>query len=191
MTDLNKNNIIECPQAAYTPYTRDKLLKVTYDLKTDIGDILKQIQKEYNESLDIDDDDEYIRIQSEIRERRKKFRAYSDFFISCYEVIDKFAYSELTDTNAVADVQENELSDSVIVSDNTTKTSDISKNEAVKESSVFTEQEFLTWLMTDSKVSELTARQYISDIHSIEKLYQTLFGDRKNCLALLRLKMLK
>lgn len=183
LTDLNKNNIIECPQAAYTPSSRDKLLKVTYDLKTDIGDILKQIQKEYNESLDIDDDDEYIRIQSEIRERRKKFRAYSDFFISCYEVIDKFAYSELTNTNAVADVQENELSDTVIVSDNTTKTSDISKNEAVKESSVFTEQEFLTWLMTDSKVSELTARQFISDIHSIEKLYQTLFGDRKKLLG--------
>lgn len=183
LTDLNKNNIIECPQTAYTSYTRDKLLKVTYDLKTDIGDILKQIQKEYNESLDIDDDDEYDRIQSEIRERRKKFRAYSDFFISCYEVIDKFAYSELTDTNAAADVQENELSGTVIVSDNTTKTSDISKNEAVEESYVFTEQEFLTWLMTDSEVSELTARQYISDIHSIEKLYQTLFDDRKKLLG--------
>lgn len=37
--------------------------------------------------------------------------------------------------------------------------------------------------MTDSKVSELTARQFISDIHSIEKLYQTLFGDRKKLLG--------
>ena len=46
-----------------------------------------------------------------------------------------------------------------------------------------TEQAFFEWLISECGVYESTTKQYISNIHSVEKLYQTLFGVRKNILG--------
>lgn len=197
--DIIKKNNIECPQAAYTTYTKEKLLKVTYDIQTDISNILKKIQKEYNEYIDIDDDIEYNKKQSEIRERRKKFRAYKDLFEACYETIDKFVYVEAADANATIDVQGSVPSDKNTMPDDIAESTDAEQDVVAEESNTsapetpqeeieeitegsnaFTEQAFLTWLISDKGVSEKNAEQYISNIHSIEKLYQTLFGERND-----------
>ena len=54
---------------------------------------------------------------------------------------------------------------------------------SIPDSPQLTEQAFLEWLVSEGGVSDSTAKQYISNIHSIEKLYQTLFGERKNFLG--------
>lgn len=57
----------------YTLLTKDYLTDHLSELKADISDVLKQIQKAYNESLDIDDKEEYHRVQSTIREKERDF----------------------------------------------------------------------------------------------------------------------
>ena len=62
-------------------------------------------------------------------------------------------------------------------------TNDLESINNIPDTQQLTEQEFFEWLVSEGGVSESTAKQYISNIHSIEKLYQTLFGIRRNILG--------
>ena len=177
----------------YTPQTKESLTKSLSDLKADVNDVLKKIQKAYNESFDIDDEEEYHRVQSEIRERRKRFRLYDDLLSSLLDAVDSYidisvltqsSNAEISDVeekpdtsesnNAVPIEEHSALDSSVSPTGNTPKTEPI-----LPDRPLLTERAFFDWLISDGGVSETTAKQYISNIHSIEKLYQTLYGVRK------------
>lgn len=181
----------------YTPQTKESLTKSLSDLKADVNDVLKKIQKAYNESFDIDDEEEYHRVQSEIRERRKRFRLYDDLLSSLLDAVDscidisvltQSSNAEISDVeakpdtsasnNAVPIEEHSALDSSVSPTGNTPKTEPI-----LPDRPLLTERAFFDWLISDGSVSETTAKQYISNIHSIEKLYQTLYGVRKNILG--------
>lgn len=150
--------------------------------------MLKKIQKAYNESLDIDDDEEYHRVQSEVRERRKKFRQYDNLLISLLDVVTSYVNIAKQAHSPALEFQDNELERSSHTDKTVPTVSEPEKGESVQtiepsDVSRFTEQAFFDWLVSDGGVLDSTAKQYISNIHSIEKLYQTLFGIRQNILG--------
>jgi hypothetical protein len=194
--DLIKyNNIVQKPDE-YTPISKDLLTKHISDLKADVNDILKKIQKAYNESLDIDDEDEYHRVQSEIRERRKRFRSYDELLTSLLDTATSYVNVNIKAVAAISEAHESELKKSVannidttaetvpVVSESVQTVTTPSEPETkIQDSSQLTEQVFFDWLVSEGGVTDSTAKQYISNIHSIEKLYQTLFGIRKNIIG--------
>lgn len=132
------------------------------ELKAKTNDTLRSIQKAYNESLDIDDDDEYSRVQSELREKRKKFRIYDEMLSGWINVIESCVNISVKP----------DLSDEV-------KTAVIStqSNPPIHESTNVSEHKFYSWLLYNARVSENTARQYISSIHTVEKQYRDIFSE--------------
>lgn len=165
----------------YTPLTKDSLINHLSELKADISDVLKQIQKAYNESLDIDDEEEYHRVQSEIRERRKRFRQYDALLASLLDAVTSYNNITMQSNSPISVVSDCELKKQIPETENT---STVSEPEiSTPDSPQLTGQAFFEWLVSEGGVSESTAKQYISNIHSIEKLYQTLFGVRKNLLG--------
>ena len=194
--DIIDSHAIKPNTDKYTPLTKDSLINKLSELKTDISNVLKQIQAAYNESLDIDDEEEYHRVQSNIRERRKKFRQYDELFSSLLDAVVSYnnisEQSELPDSKVIGNELDNSAHemDSVMTVSEHDATKSVptaitkpESNNIISNSSQFTEQAFFEWLVSDGGVSESTAKQYISNIHSIEKLYQTLFGVRNNLLG--------
>ena len=59
---------------------REALCSKIDDVSADLSDILKKIQKAYNETLEIEDEEEYHRVQKEMREKRNRFRALQELF---------------------------------------------------------------------------------------------------------------
>lgn len=180
----------------YIPLTKDSLTKHLSDLKADVSDILKKIQKTYNESLDIDDEEEYHRVQSEVRERRKKFRSYYEFLTSLLDAVTSYVNVNINAVAAIPEAYESEPEKTVdkniditvetvpVISESVQTVTTPPEPETKKQdSSQLTEQAFFDWLVSEGSVSDSTAKQYISNIHSIEKLYQTLFGIRKSILG--------
>lgn len=166
------------------------------ELKADVSDVLKKIQKAYNESLDIDDEEEYNRVQSEIRERRKRFRQYDELLASLLDTVTSYANITTLPHTSVSEVHDNELENTTPTDTVVPTVSEPEKTESVPavtnepeptnnipDTPQLTEQAFFEWLVSEGDVSESTAKQYISNIHSIEKLYQTLFGIRQNILG--------
>lgn len=180
----------------YTPLTKESLTKHLNDLKADVSDILKKIQKAYNESLDIDDEEECHRVQSEIRERRKKFRSYDELLTSLLDAVTSYVNVNIKAVAAVPEAHEPEPTKPVEKNIDTTAATVPVVSESVQtvttqpepetkapDSPQLTEQAFFDWLVSEGGVSDSTAKQYISNIHSIEKLYQTLFGVRRSILG--------
>lgn len=194
--DIIENSAIKPNSNKLTFFTKESLIEHLSKLKTDVGDILKKIQKTYNESLDIDDDAEYHRVQSDIREKRKRFRKYNDFLASLLETVKRYncitkqsnpfvpevsiteSEKQTYETKSLSAVSEHDTTESVSLIIAKSE-SDVNASDTPK----FTEQAFFEWLVSDGGVSESTAKQYISNIHNIEKLYQTLFGVRENLLG--------
>lgn len=178
----------------YTLLTKDSLTKHLSDLKADVSDILKKIQKAYNESLDIDDEEEYHKVQSEIRERRKRFRLYDDLLSSLLDAVTSYVNVSIKDVIAIPEALESEpekpsasdvdaTSETVLTVYEAVQTVTTQPETKIQDSPKLTEQAFFDWLVSEGGVSAATAKQYISNIHSIEKLYQTLFGIRKHLLG--------
>ena len=180
----------------YTLLTKDYLTDHLSELKADISDVLKQIQKAYNESLDIDDEEEYHRVQSAIREKRKRFRQYDDLLAALLEAVTSYnsitkqanlPISIICDDGSEKQIPGAESLSAVSEPDATKSVpTEITKTEpeiSTPDIPQLTEQAFFEWLVSEGGVSESTAKQYISNIHSIEKLYQTLFGMRNNLLG--------
>ena len=163
----------------YISYKKEELIVRIDELKTDIRDILYKTQKAYNESFDIDDEDEYQKVQIEIREKRKKYRLFDDLFNDYYEAVEKFAVIE-----APSDNKTEVISDKI---EPAAEKEDISYAPQqvldFEEQPDLSEQAFSTWLLTDRLASDTTIKQCILNIHRIEKLYQTLFGARENLLG--------
>lgn len=167
-----KMDYIESLETASVSYTKEKLLQKIDEFQRNIQDILKKIQKSYNESFDIDDDEEYRKVQEEFRRKRKKFRLFQELFDSYRETIEKDVSIKVT------------FSTFKEIANNTTKSLPLQPKVMKHTSPIeLTEQAFSDWLIANGNVSESTVRQYISNIHSMEKLYQMLFGKRKNLLG--------
>ena len=186
--DIIENRAIKPNSDKFTLRTKEDLTQYLNERKTDVRDVLKKIQKAYNESLDIDDEEEYHRVQSEVRERRKKFRQYDNLLISLLDIVTSYVNIATQAHSPALEFQDNELERSSHTDKTAPTVSEPEKGESVQtiepsDVSRFTEQAFFDWLVSDDGVSDLTAKQYISNIHSIEKLYQTLFGIRQNILG--------
>ena len=186
--DIIENRAIKPNSDKFTLRTKEDLTQYLNERKTEVRDVLKKIQKAYNESLDIDDDEEYHRVQSEVRERRKKFRQYDNLLISLLDVVTSYVNIATQSHSPALEFQDDELERSVHTDKTASTVSELEKGESVQtiepsDVSRFTEQAFFDWLVSDGGVSDSTAKQYISNIHSIEKLYQTLFGIRQNILG--------
>lgn len=122
-------------------------------------------------------------MQSEIREKRKKYRLFADLVNDYYEAVEKYVVIKANSDN------KNGIKDEVI--------SDITEEIREKENMAYesqqeldfeeqpnlSEQAFSTWLLTDRLASDTTIKQCILNVHRVEKLYQTIFGVRKNLLG--------
>lgn len=182
--DVISSHSIKYNSSESTVYTKDELLKTIDEISSDIGNILKTIQKAYNESFDIDDEEEYRKAQSEIRERRKKFRLYNELFTSYRDSVENFS--------SVKGISDKALNQTVeLISDPSSKClGRLEKNfleppnSSIAEKPIdLTEDAFLSWLLSNEEIAETTAKQYISNIHSIERLYQVIFGNREHILG--------
>ena len=169
-------------EKVYTPYTKDDLIKTINDLKADISSVLRKIQKAYNESLEIDDEDEYQRNQSKIRERRKKFKKYDDVLTSFRNAVEEYVSDKVYTSETESDDIIKPKQAPIVGTENTAEQFDFPQKTSVEGTPDHSEQAFFNWLISDGGVSEQTARQYISGIHSVEKIYQMVFGIRKNLL---------
>ena len=170
------NHKIEKNDHAIIKYTKWQLANVIDEFEDEIASILKKIQKSYNESLDIDDEEEYRKVQSEIRERRKKFRTYSELFASYRDVVENFT-AEAVNQAAESISDERKISEP---SETKLPMSELQNGAVVKNTIDLTEDAFLSWLLSNGEIAETTAKQYISNIHSIERLYQVIFGNREH-----------
>lgn len=174
----------------YTPLTKEKLLADITELKADTVGALKSIQKAYNESFDIDDESEFQRVQGDLRERRKKYRVFDELLSNWLNSIESYVRIHPHTSFPKTHSPKSALSKLVAETKNTSTIPDSTTSEFNPESEqnspikpLLTEQAFLEWLASNGNVTETTARQYISNIHSIEKLYQTVYGIRKNLLT--------
>lgn len=168
ITELN----IEQTDSEYIPYTKEILLTTIEELSADINDVLKKLRKAYNETIDIEDEEEYHRVQSEIREKIRKFRSYNELFSCYHKSVEEYVVIENAYSNDKEEIKPE------IVSEN----SEPEQETIADKSSYFTENNFFNWLVSDGSVSDTTAKIYISNIRSVEKLYQTIYGVRKNIL---------
>ena len=179
-----------------TLFNKESSAQYLSELKADVSDVLKKIQKAYNESLDIDDEEEYHRVQSEIRERRKRFRQYDELLASLLDTVTSYANIATQPHSSVPEVHDTDIDTTTPIDEAALTVSEPEKAESVPavtnepepinnipDTPQLTEQAFFEWLISEGGVSESTAKQYISNIHSIEKLYQTLFGIRRNILG--------
>lgn len=169
-------------EKVYTPYTKDELIKTINDLKTDVSAVLRKIQKAYNESLEIDDEDEYQRIQSEIRERRKKFKKYDDVLTSLRNAEEEYVSVKIPSSETASHDNIKPEQAPPVKTESTVDLDDSSRKISVEGTPDLSEQAFFNWLISDGGVSEQTSRQYISGVHSVEKIYQMVFGIRKKLL---------
>ena len=87
--DIVKNYNI-CPTSDYNPLKKELLISDINRIKADIEKTLKEIQKSYNEIFDIDDEDEYEKIQKELRDKRKIFRGFSALFDSYLSAVNSY-----------------------------------------------------------------------------------------------------
>ena len=177
------NHKIEKNDHAIIKYTKWQLANVIDEFEDEIASILKKIQKSYNESFDIDDEEEYRKAQSEIRERRKMFRSYNELFASYRDAIENFSYVKGISDNVLNQTIESISNDSKSL-DTLEKISSVPQNSSIAEKFIdLTEDAFLSWLLSNGEIAETTAKQYISNIHSIERLYQVIFGNREHILG--------
>lgn len=186
--DIIENRAIKPNSDKFALLTKEDLTQYLNEREADVRDVLKKIQKAYNESLDIDDEEEYHRVQSEVRERRKKFRQYDNLLISLLDIVTSYVNIATQAHSPALEFQDNEFERSSHTDKTAPTVSEPEKGESVQtiepsDVSRFTEQAFFDWLISDGGVLDSTAKQYISNIHSIEKLYQTLFGIRQNILG--------
>lgn len=175
---ISKNNIVPI-EGKFSPLTREALLSTIKALQSDVGTALKKIQREYNASLDIDDEEEFHKVQGKIREQRKKFRVFDELCTSYYDAVSNYSPVELNGKASDKVVDEIPKTISVSETSNPINIDDDSKPNETPQYP-FSEDKFLEWLIHDGNVAEITAKHYVSNIHSIEKLYQSLFGIRKN-----------
>lgn len=181
MTYITDNGIVKT-EDSFISYNKEELLVRIEDLKTDIRDILYRTQKEYNQSFDIDDEEEYQKVQKEVRERRRKYRNLDDIFTAYYEIINNYvAVKEISHNNLKAINEDypihtdQEVEDDVILeSEQEAQTEDIPD---------LSEQAFCNWLLSEIFAPDSTIKQSVLNIHRIEKLYQNLFGIRENLLG--------
>ncbi|MCD7811028.1 MAG: HIRAN domain-containing protein [Ruminococcus sp.] len=178
-SDIIEGHAIKQNSDIYTLQTKESLTRYLSELKADVSDILKKIQKSYNEALDIDDEEEYHRVQSEIRERRKKFRSYNDLLTSLLDSLTSYVNVSIKTVKNNIDTTDEAVS---VVSESVQAVMTQPETK-IPDSPQLTEQAFFDWLVSKGGVSNSTAKQYISNIHSIEKLYQTLFGVRRSILG--------
>ena len=192
--DIIENRGIKPNSDEFTLLTKDSLVKQLSEIKADVSDVLKKIQKAYNESLDIDDEEEYHRVQSEIRVRRKKFRQYEEILTSSLDTVTSYVNTAAQPHSPAPEIHDAEPENAAQKEETISAVSEPEKagsvppvtNAPASENYItpqFTEQAFFEWLVSKGGISESTAKQYISNIHNIEKLYQTLFGVRRHLLG--------
>ncbi|MDE6729408.1 MAG: HIRAN domain-containing protein, partial [Oscillospiraceae bacterium] len=159
-------NHIEPDTSEFKPFKKDALILYIKDMQLAIREVLKELQKIYNELIDIEDEEEYQRTQSEIREKRKRFRRLNDLCESYYETVENYVTVVSTETEEFFSTSKRET-----------------VNNPESEAIDLSEQAFFNWLLLNGGVSNNTAKGYISSIHNLEKLYQRLFGIKKSLLG--------
>lgn len=194
--DIIEDRAIKPNSDKVTLFNKESSAQYLSELKADVSDLLKKIQKAYNESLDIDDEEEYHHVQSEIRERRKRFRQYDELLASLLDTVTSYANIATQPHSSAPEVHDTDIDTTTPIDEAALTISEPEKAESVPaatnepepinnipDTPQLTEQAFFKWLISKGGVSESNAKQYISNIHSIEKLYQTLFGIRRNILG--------
>ena len=194
--DIIEDRAIKPNSNKVTLFTKESSTQYLGELKADVSDVLKKIQKAYNESLDIDDEEEYHRVQSEIRERRKRFRQYDELLAALLDTVTSYANIATQPYSSAPEDHDTDIESTTPTDEASLTISEPEKAESVpavtnepkpinniSDTPQLTEQAFFEWLVSEGGVSESTAKQYISNMHSIEKLYQTLFGIRRNILG--------
>ncbi len=166
---------IEPNSEEYTPLTADELTEHIVNLAAKIKSTLDRLQIIYNNLYNIDDEEEYNKFQREIRGKRNKFRQYSVILKNLHDTVNGFV--EITAQSSPVGLKTLEITlpaKSELVGAKHELNSNTHYNPQLSE------QAFFDWLISDGNISDSTARSCLYDIHSIEKIYQKLFGVRRN-----------
>lgn len=183
-SDIIENRAIKPNSDKFTLLTKEDLTQYLNERKADVSDALKKIQKAYNKTFDIDDKEEYDRVQSEIWEKRKRFRQYDNLLISLLDIVTSYVDIATQLHSSALEFQDAELEKSAHTDiSETEKAESVQTINNMPDTLQLTERAFFDWLVSDNAVSGSAAEKYISNIHSIENLYQTLFGIRQNILG--------
>lgn len=169
--DIITNNGIVQNAEEITILTKEEFTEQLTDLKSNVNDMQKWFRRMSAEFVDIEDDEEYDRKQSELRRKRNLFRSYSDHIVSFLDAIESYVPVGVIQPGVqeVQNVEESTLQNESIPPVMT----------AEKQ---FTEKAFLDWLITDGNVFYEDARQHLTNIHNIENLYQKIYGHKKKIL---------
>lgn len=171
-SDIITNDNIKQTTTEYFSCTKEALLKIIDELQADINGVIKKLRKSWMEYIDIDDNKGLDEIH-EIRERTKKFHSYEELFTRYHESVEKYVFINIDSASDVETKTE-------IISDNSEP---MTEKEVSNKSSNLTKTAFFDWLVSDGGVSKSTANVYISNIHQLEGLYQTLYGVKRNLLG--------
>ena len=174
--DIIKSHGMEQTSEKYTHLTGDidELTKYLDNLRSEVDITLRKIQKEYNESFDIDDDIKYYEVQNETRERRKKFRSYNNLLDSLLDSAKNYKNISVAPAATLSNLGSTTESE---------PTPESKSEQTSSENGRLTEKAFFDRLVDVSNISNTTANQYISSIHSVERLYQNIFKVKENILG--------
>lgn len=109
---IRKNNI-RLNDDKISVFSKSNLLKELKDIQLSAGEIQEKYQKIFNESVDIEDEDEYQRVQREARQKRKIFKELNEFCIGLCEIIENYTPINFTDTTnqSIEDIKEEQVND--------------------------------------------------------------------------------
>ena len=89
-SEMIEKNEIKPNSLVCKPFTKDSLLSLIKEMQIDIDLVLKKLKSIYDESFDIDDEEEYSEIQKYVREKRKRIRELKKLCDSYSEVIENY-----------------------------------------------------------------------------------------------------
>lgn len=82
-------------------------------IQVSINEIRKKYQKIFNDSVDIEDEEEYQRVQRETRQKIKAYKALNEFCTELYKIIENHIPIKFTANQSTEDIQEEKIIDIV------------------------------------------------------------------------------
>lgn len=182
--DFISSHDIQSNDTAFKPFKRKELMDYLHHSMDDINENLKYLRKVYDDLFNMDDDDdEYQKLQNQMRESRKKYRLLNQLLQSYCKAVENYVPVTLSAPSS-AEIPEQPVppAPEMNLTEEPPIPEPVPEEETIQEE-LLSEQNFIYWLVSECGVMEATANQFVSIIHSIEKLYSKIFGVRKQLLG--------
>ncbi len=111
--EIVKKNNIQPDGHKIADFSKNDLIKELKDVQSSINVIQKKYREIFNASVDIEDEDEYQRVQKEVRQKRKAYKELNEFCIGLCEIIENYTPINFIAT-AVIDKQSDERKEEIL-----------------------------------------------------------------------------